>query len=325
MKSTHRIPTPPTYEAGTRTIDTILVSPTLNNVTKAGWLPFGDGVGDHRIAYIDIDADLVLNKDKHEIVPIRARRLQIKNEKSVKRYLELVEPQFRKHNLLERLNNIRKKTNGEPTNEMIKEIEEIDRIRTEILLKSERKCRKINNGTIAYSPEDVQKYGQLIRFWGLVLKKKQKRRISSRLLQRMAKRIGITEFMKNSPEDIIEFRKQAWKKYKNNKRTARERRREFLRRRLLQHETDENDIAATAVMAISKAEELRDAYKEIKGVLKPRTISSLNYIEVDDEDHPGQTKILHDKERRSPNNKILTKDQFYYGGSLKIVLIVLGS
>ena len=56
MKSTHKIDTPPTYKAGSCTIDAILVSPSLTNVTRAGWIPFGEGIGDHRISFIDINS-----------------------------------------------------------------------------------------------------------------------------------------------------------------------------------------------------------------------------------------------------------------------------
>ena len=111
-------------------------------MTKAGWLPFGDGVGNHRILFVDINSEIVLNKDKHEIIPIRARRLQLKKENSVKKYLELIEQQYCKHNLLQRLNGLRSKTGRYTTIDMIKEIKEIDKIRTSIVLKGERQCRK---------------------------------------------------------------------------------------------------------------------------------------------------------------------------------------
>ena len=81
MKSTHKIDTPPTYKAGSCTIDAILVSPSLTNVTTSSWLPFGEGIGDHRIAFIDINSKIVLNRDRHDIIPIKARLLQVDKEK----------------------------------------------------------------------------------------------------------------------------------------------------------------------------------------------------------------------------------------------------
>ena len=211
LKAKHNSPTPPTHGAGSRTIDAILVPPSLSNVTKAGWLPFVDGVGNHRIAFVDINSEIKLNKDKHEIIPIRARRLQIKKENSVKKYLEMIEPQYCKHNLFQRLNRLRSKTGGDTTIDMIEEIKKI------IVLKGEQQCRKINAGKVAYSPLDIQYHGQSIRFWSLVLKKKKHRQISTRLLKRMAKVVSISDHIMNSPQDIIKYKSQEWKMYNKTK------------------------------------------------------------------------------------------------------------
>ena len=54
----------------------------------------------------------------------------------------------------------------------IKLLEEVDAIQTKIVLKSERKCRKQRTGLVPFSPDDVQYFGQLITFWGMVIDKK---------------------------------------------------------------------------------------------------------------------------------------------------------
>ena len=115
MKSTHEIATSPTYEAGSCTIDAILVSPSLTNVTRFGWLPFGEGISDHRISFIDINSIIFLNRDRHNIIPIKAQRLQVNKKQSVKTYLRLIEHKYRKKEkrLLQRLNKLRYKTNGD--------------------------------------------------------------------------------------------------------------------------------------------------------------------------------------------------------------------
>ena len=64
----------------------------------------------------------------------------------------------------------------------------------------------------------------------------------------------------------------------------------------MEYEADGNEKATVAVIAISKSEETSDAYQVIQGLLKPRAISSLNYIKIDDEDNPGKIKALHDKD-----------------------------
>ena len=45
---------PPTNEKGSYPIDAIFVSNSLWHISRGGWLRFGEGVGDHRPLYIDI-------------------------------------------------------------------------------------------------------------------------------------------------------------------------------------------------------------------------------------------------------------------------------
>ena len=80
LKHHHNIPSPATHNRGSKTIDAIYASQSLLAVDNAGWLRFGEGVGDHQIVYIDIDLALLIRKDKHDIMKRIARRLQIKKQ-----------------------------------------------------------------------------------------------------------------------------------------------------------------------------------------------------------------------------------------------------
>ena len=52
-RTRHGSNTPPTQHIGSVAIDHIYVTPNLV-VGKSGYLPFGDGPGDHRGLYVDI-------------------------------------------------------------------------------------------------------------------------------------------------------------------------------------------------------------------------------------------------------------------------------
>ena len=69
----------------------------------------------------------------------------------------------------------------------IRLLEEVDTIRTKIVLKAERKCRKRLSGLVPFSPEDVQYFGKLIDFWNMVIDKKCRKIISSKKIKRKAK------------------------------------------------------------------------------------------------------------------------------------------
>ena len=56
------LPPSATNNRGSRPIDTIMVSQKLKNNLKTGWLPFGSGIGDHRISFVDILSDKFIGK-----------------------------------------------------------------------------------------------------------------------------------------------------------------------------------------------------------------------------------------------------------------------
>ena len=64
------------------------------------------------------------------------------------------------------------------------------------------------------------------------------------------------------------------------------------------------------MIAISASEELRHAHWEVSGVLKPRSLSTLNHIEVDDKDCPGKIKAIHDKEEMNDKMMEVFKSKF---------------
>ena len=103
------LPPPATQDTGSRPIDAIMVTPMLTQIERGGWLQFGASVGDHRPAFIDVNLKMLIEKNKYEIATPKARRLQVGNYNSLKKYLRYVEGQFRKENLLAKVLGITKR------------------------------------------------------------------------------------------------------------------------------------------------------------------------------------------------------------------------
>ena len=61
-----------------------------------------------------------------------------------------------------RLNDFRKHHKNWDDKNIRKELNDIDKIRVDIALKSEKKCRKLQTGVVPYVPDDVQRYGREI-------------------------------------------------------------------------------------------------------------------------------------------------------------------
>ena len=238
---------------------------------------------------------MLINKDKFKIVARKARRLQIKHEKCVARYVKLCEHDFKKYKILEKTILIRKKMNEGDAYGAIRLLEEVDTIRTKIVLKAERKCRKRLSGLVPFSPEDVQYFGKLIDFWNMVIDKKCRKIISSRKIKRKAKKLHIVDYMKLSIKAIQRIRATARRDYKNSKPNAKQKRIKFLETRARIHEEANNDKLADKIREISKAEYLQEAQQEVKYTLKPQGVSNILHIEVQDPSSPNKIKEIHDQ------------------------------
>ena len=158
LKHKHGSDTPATHNRGSHMINAIFVSDSLLDIEKAGWLRFGKGIGDHRIAYVYIKLEYLINKDKYEIITSTARRLQVKNEKAVRRYVTICKDEFRKHDILKKTVNIRNKLANGVTDKLVNELNQINQLWKHIVLKAERKCRKVKTGQVPFAPDDVQLY-----------------------------------------------------------------------------------------------------------------------------------------------------------------------
>ena len=94
------LPPPVTQDTGSRPIDSIMVTPALTQIERGGWLQFGASVGDHRPAFIDINLKVLIEKNKYDIMTLKARRLQVGNYNSLKKYLIYAEGQFRNEKII---------------------------------------------------------------------------------------------------------------------------------------------------------------------------------------------------------------------------------
>ena len=67
---------PSTYNKGSNPIDSIMCSANIE-VIKAGYLPFGEGAGDHRPPVVDICEGSVFGNTKAPSSQLRARKLKM--------------------------------------------------------------------------------------------------------------------------------------------------------------------------------------------------------------------------------------------------------
>ena len=172
MKHRHDTPTPPTHNRGSKTIDAIYMSPEMAAVENACWLRFGEGIGDHQIAYVDIPIHDIIGKERHEIARRSGQRLHTTNESSTKTYIKICERAFICKRMIERIQRLREQSYLLFDAEVESSINKIDKIRTDTTIQAERKCRKLRTGTVPYAPADIQNLGKEIRLWSLLIQRK---------------------------------------------------------------------------------------------------------------------------------------------------------
>ena len=152
--------TPETHKQGCKTIDHVWVSPCLQDlITGYGYLPYDLGMSsDHRGLFVD----LRLSRGRYQAVNQNvARKLNSKNVQNVERYLEEANGMAEEHNLFSRMLALTDKevlTRAER-----RELNEIDRVLTEILLKAEARLRSLRSQDEA-CPE-MRTLRSLKRYW----------------------------------------------------------------------------------------------------------------------------------------------------------------
>ena len=255
---------PPTYNGGSTPIDGIFASPFIH-VQARGMMGFGDGItSDHRCLWMDVSPESIGATKTAETVPARARRLQHRNPKTVRRYLKNWRDISNKASLPEKVQQLYKevKENGW-SNEAAERYEQLDTERIGGMLEAERRCRKLPMGKVPWSP-DLTIARLRIRYWKLLRTRKAGRKVSSRLLSRTRAKAGLAPGS-HSPEDINKALKEAQQAYWTLKKQGHRRRDRWLQQ-IAEALAEEGGTAATHIKILRTREAQRRTAATIRRV-----------------------------------------------------------
>ena len=133
---------PNTYFRGKDAIDGIWVSEEIET-GAAAYLPFDPELGDHRPVVVNITKKSLLGTQGPRIKPPSARRLNSKIKRIRQKYIDRLEEQFRKHRILEKLNELEAQAEKEELSAEAREaMENLDKLITGLMTNAENKCRK---------------------------------------------------------------------------------------------------------------------------------------------------------------------------------------
>ena len=156
---------------GSVQIDGVWATPDLPP-DRATWLAFHKAPGDHRYGVVDIKWDVILGEPRYKAVRPTARRLTGNHFTARKNYNKKLKRLFLQHKLLPKYHTIyaasRECTEHTPAHQRI--LETTDKVKHELMISSEKTCRKMAMGTVDFSPA-VNKAKKIMALWQLVTAK----------------------------------------------------------------------------------------------------------------------------------------------------------
>ena len=161
---------PATYHRGKEPIDDIFVTKNIG-ISRAGMFAFGDGPGDHRGLYVDINMESFIGVDEYKVQRMQARRLISTNPLVTEKFNRLFEQQLQRNHVHEQMDKLYNTFTIPLSQEYIDKYEKLDRIQVSAFHYANKRCRKLRCGEVP-SSDILNQFGGLIRLWTCVIRKK---------------------------------------------------------------------------------------------------------------------------------------------------------
>ena len=154
--------------------------------------PFYLGAGDHRVFVVDFLMEYIIGSRFVPMYHSLIRRSISYQLQSVKNYLEYLEFLFKHYWIKEKLDSIEKSWELNDKAEREGRLNKLDKECADLLLYSEKKCRKLRTRAVEYSPT-LSKLGLHWRLWRKVAHFKQGRFFDIDYIQKIASYLQISE------------------------------------------------------------------------------------------------------------------------------------
>lgn len=281
-----------THFRGTQPIDGIWATQDVV-VTGACVMPAGYGVGDHRLFVIDFLTSSLVGLSPPRIVRAGARRLNTNIEHAEANYVDGLQEQVRRHNVIQRIGQAHESS---PSKLVAKvKCNKIDEEVKQYMTGSEKRCRRIKSGRIPFSPESskwirrAQVYRSMLRYHAGKLRNRGN-------LKRSARRCGIENPFLLSLEEIRVRLKIAKKKCNYFRKHGHRYRRRHLKTRLDAAKSKGDEEAEKRILAILEREKQRSYWRRLNYATKKPKGRSARVVseEIGDGEvieHEGQAEV----------------------------------
>lgn len=273
---------PPTHFKGSQSIDGIWISDELELIS-ASYLPFDGDLGDHRPVVIDLHMRSVLGTLLHRIVPPKARRLNSKCPRIRDEYLALVRKGFKEKNIERRLVQIEETATFPPTEEVEKLMEKLDNLIEEIMLQSEKGCRRLYAAHYEFSPP-IQLWLDRCHLLKWLLRSHQGKQVNAGNMRRFARKLGMMQCIRMPVAEIVQLYREAKERTKDLMAESPYLRKQFLYGKLNDAIDTGRDQEAKRIQEVLRNEAQRKMWQGIHRATKPRGLMSVTRVEVPQED-----------------------------------------
>ena len=272
-------PIGPTFFRGSKPIDGIWATKDIQ-VVNACIMPAGFGVGDHRLFIIDFRLQSLVGACPPKVVRVGARRLNTTIPNAAQRYVQVLEGLITSHRLNSRL--VEAESSGGSPDLIRFKTNQIDKECKQYMRRAEKKCRKIKNGRIPFSPESSiwirrrQVYRSLLRLL-------QNRIKNWSNLRQSALRCGIRKPFQLKKKDIQLRLKVCEEKCQYFERHGHSYRRKHLQNQLSAAKARGNTKAEEQILAILKRERERSFWRRLNYSMSPRSGKSVTKVQVQEQ------------------------------------------
>jgi hypothetical protein len=191
---------PSTCNRGNKAIDGMYVSSTIM-IQKGGYCPFNTFPSDHRALWIDVTINNICGNNMAPVLHPQARRLKCNDPKIQKKWTTLYLKALAEQNAIQRVYKLQTQLVQPLTEPMIQEYEKLRRIRTNARRHADNKCRKLRMGGVPYSVE-LSTARKKIELWQAILSWKLGRKVNSKYIKRLERRVQETGCRGKTLEEI---------------------------------------------------------------------------------------------------------------------------
>ena len=297
---------PNTHPEGSECIDEFWGSYGLE-VTNIQLLPYFSSSGDHRTVIVDFTTRSTIGVFAHRIVRADCRRLILKNKPALTKYIELVERQWVRNWINERLTRLLQLQSSYPVDDELKrQMEILDKQIREIQAYGEAHCRLIRKIDGEYSLPGKYWHEKMVAIKGLIRRLEHKTRNDGNIC-RAARRHNIAHPRSHNLEELRAMYRIALARKRTLKPQAGFLRDQHLRMLEARAVAAEDTTRATEIRNKRLAERSKKSWSKINWVVRPPHPGALMRVEREID---GQTVEFTEEEPLIENILDVIQDRF---------------